>query len=71
MEIVSINNHEYDLNAILNFMDDDLCQMVKNDFPDSSNQEFVDEFCKLYYIRYSEVFSIKNVLKRSLLKKFK
>ncbi len=71
MEIVNVNNREYDLNAIINFMDEDICVSIKNEFPFFSSQEFVDEYCKRHLNKYSQEFSIKNVLKMMLMKRFK
>lgn len=70
MEIVNVNGREYDLDALKKFMDADLCREVYSSCPGCDNQEFVDVYCRLYLDRFGEEFSVKNVIKRSLLASF-
>ena len=58
MQKVTINDHEFDMDAVVSLMDDDLREEIHMDLAPCTNQEFADEYCKRHLAKYGEEFQV-------------
>lgn len=53
---VTVQGQEFDLDVVLNLMDDDLCERIHGTV--STDQEFVDAYCALHTKTFGEEFVV-------------
>lgn len=53
---ITINEHQYDLDAVRNLMDDELCEQIHGTV--ETEQEFVDAYCAAHAAKYGEEFQV-------------
>lgn len=61
MKTVTINGHEFDFDAVVNLMDDDLRLALHNDWDDTSHdseQRFVTEYRRLHREKFGADFIV-------------
>ncbi len=53
---VTVNGQEFDLDAVVNLMDDDLCERIHGTV--ATDQEFVDAYCDLHASTFGDEFRV-------------
>lgn len=53
---VTVNGQEFDIDAVRNLMDDDLCERIHGTV--DTDQEFVDAYCKLHAETFGQEFEV-------------
>ena len=56
MSRIVYKGHEFDFDAAVNLMDDELCEELEGDY--DTDQEFVDAYAKAHEAKYGEEFVI-------------
>lgn len=58
MKTVLLNGSEYLFDACVAMMDDDIREELHGDIAPCTEQEFLDQYCKLHEKKYGEPFEI-------------
>lgn len=59
MTTVTVNNREWDRDAVVHRMDDELRDYIHNEIDfGETEQDFVDMYCKMHAVKFGEDFVI-------------
>ena len=58
MEKIILNGKEFDADAVINLMDDDLREEIHATFAGETEQEFIDAYAAAHAVKFGEEFVV-------------